>query len=126
MVYSKILIVDDSLTSRMIIKRCFEMAGYYDCEFMEAADGLEGLSLLNEKEVDLVVSDLKMPRMDGTTFIRKLRRRDKTSKIPVIVISSIGNDYEKEKLKSLGVVGVIEKPLSPGKLVDTIGDNTDG
>ncbi len=124
--YSKILLVDDSSTSRMIIKRCFEMAGYFDCEFIEAGDGLAGLSALNEVSVDLIVSDLKMPRMDGNTFIKKLKRRDKTSGIPVVVISSIGNEYEKEKLKEMGVMGVIDKPVSPEKLIDAIGENTDG
>ncbi len=126
MAYKRILLVDDSSTSRMIIKRCFEMAGYYGCEFIEAGDGLAGLSSLNEKEVDLIVSDLKMPRMDGNTFIKKLKRREKTAAIPVVVISSIGNEYEKEKLRDNGVLGVIEKPVSPEKLLSVIGENEDG
>ncbi len=123
--YLKILLVDDSSTSRMIIKRCFEMAGYFDRTFIEAGDGLEGLSALNEEKVDLIVSDLKMPRMDGNTFIKKLKRREKTAKIPVVVISSIGNKYEKDKLKAMNVLGVIEKPLSPEKLINVIGENED-
>ena len=126
MKYSRILLVDDSSTSRMIIKRCFEMAGFFDCEFVEADDGLTGLSALNDIAVDLIVTDLKMPRMDGNTFIKKLKRRDKTSGIPVVVISSIGNEYEKNKLKEMGVLGVIEKPVSPEKLIETIGENEDG
>lgn len=122
---SRILLVDDSSTSRMIIKRCFEMAGYFDSEFIEAADGLAGLSALNEQKVDLIVSDLKMPRMDGNTFIRKLKRREKTASVPVIVISSIGNNYEREKLLSIGVMAVMEKPVSPEKIIEAIGENDD-
>ncbi len=122
---SEVLLVDDSSTSRMIIKRCFEMAGYYDIKFIESGDGLDGLSALNEHDIDLIVSDLKMPRMDGNTFIRKLKRREKTASIPVIVISSIGNNYERDKLLGIGVLAVIEKPVSPEKLIQAIGENED-
>lgn len=125
MTYEKIMIVDDSTTSRMIIKRCFFIAGYENSEFSEAEDGLAALSLLQKNKVDLIVTDLNMPRMDGATFVRRLKMKDGVSEIPVIVISSIGNDAVKEELAGTNVLAVIRKPLSPAKIIETLGGEED-
>ncbi len=118
MKYQKILITDDSATSRMIIKRCIEMAGFFDIDYLEAEDGLQGLTILDTEKVDLIITDLKMPKMDGKTFIRKLKSNDKTKDIPVVVISSLDNSVLEERLKREGVLSVIGKPLSPAKVLD--------
>ena len=119
--YSQILIVDDSATSRMIIRRCFEIAGYADAEYHEAEDGLKAVSFLHENKVDLILSDLKMPKMDGNTFIRKLSMTEATKHIPVVVISSMGNDVTEEQLLKEGVIAIIRKPISPEKVVNALG-----
>lgn len=118
MKYQKILITDDSATSRMIIKRCIEMAGFFDIDYLEAEDGLQGLTILDTEKVDLIITDLKMPKMDGKTFIRKLKSNDGTKDIPVVVISSLDNSVLEERLKREGVLSVIGKPLSPAKVLD--------
>ena len=118
MKYQKILIADDSATSRMIIKRCIEMAGFFDIDYLEAEDGLQGLTILDTEKVDLIITDLKMPKMDGKTFIRKLKSNDETKDIPVVVISSLDNSVLEERLKREGVLSVIGKPLSPAKVLD--------
>lgn len=118
MKYQKVLIADDSATSRMIIKRCIEMAGFFDIDYLEAEDGLQGLTILDEEKVDLIITDLKMPKMDGKTFIRKLKSNDDTKDIPVVVISSLDNSVLKERLKREGVLVIIGKPLSPAKVLD--------
>lgn len=118
MKYQKVLITDDSATSRMIIKRCIEMAGFFDIDYLEAEDGLQGLTILDEEKVDLIITDLKMPKMDGKTFIRKLKSNDDTKDIPVVVISSLDNSVLEERLKREGVLAVISKPLSPAKVLD--------
>ncbi|MCK5199165.1 MAG: response regulator [Spirochaetales bacterium] len=118
MKYQKILITDDSGTSRMIIKRCIEMAGFFDIDYLEAEDGLQGLTILDKEKVDLIITDLKMPKMDGKTFIRKLKSNDNTKDIPVVVISSLDNAVLKERLEREGVLAVISKPLSPAKVLD--------
>lgn len=123
MVYNRILIVDDSVTSRMIIKRCFEIAGFHEAQYYEAEDGLKAVSFLEQNEVDLILSDLKMPKMDGNTFIRKLKMREETRDIPVVVISSMGNDVTEGHLFTAGVKAIIRKPLSPEKVVDALGVN---
>lgn len=121
MIIQKILIVDDSSTSRMITKRCLEIAGFHGIEYCEAEDGLKALALLRNERVDLVLSDLKMPKMDGTTLIKKLKLDDTTRNLPVFVISSMGNDVTEGQLEIEGVAGVIKKPLSPEKITATIG-----
>lgn len=117
-----IMIVDDSATSRMIIKRCFQMAGYQDCTFIEAEDGLKAMSELNRKEVDIVVTDLNMPKMDGNTFIKKLRLIEKTKKLPVLVISSMGSEQLEHELSQSGVLGIIRKPMTPEKVIEVLGE----
>lgn len=119
MQYDRILIVDDSATSRMIIKRCFEMTGQFDgTSFAEAEDGLKAVSYLQDHEVDLVVTDLKMPKMDGGTFIKKMKLRDATKEIPIVIISSMGNDVTEEQFLNEGVLAIIRKPISPAKIVE--------
>lgn len=120
--YKRILIVDDSATSRMIIKRCFQMAGYMESSYFEEEDGLKAFSFLQENEVDLILTDINMPRMDGKNFIKKLRIDDRTKDIPIIVISSMGNDELDRKLSKEQVMGIIRKPMSPAKVVDVIGE----
>ena len=117
MKYQKILITDDSATSRMIIKRCIEMAGFFDIDYLEAEDGLQGLTILDTEKVDLIITDLKMPKMDGKTFIRKLKSSEDKKDIPVVVISSMDNLVLEERLKREGVMVVIGKPLSPAKVL---------
>jgi CheY-like chemotaxis protein len=116
------MIVDDSGTSRMIIKRCFQMAGYQDSTFIEAEDGLKAMSGLNRTEVDLVVTDLNMPKMDGNTFIKKLRLIDKTRDLPVLVISSMGSEQLEAELSRENVIGIIRKPMTPEKVVEVLGE----
>lgn len=122
MSYDSILIVDDSATSRMIIKRCFEMAGFRSSSFHEAEDGLKALTFLKQHRVDLILTDLRMPKMDGSTFIKKVKVMENTRDVPVVVISSMGNEALEKTLWDDGVAGVIRKPLSPAKVVETMED----
>jgi CheY-like chemotaxis protein len=121
--YRNILIVDDSATSRMIIRRCFEIAGFHDARYYEAEDGLRAVSFLQKNKVDLILSDLKMPKMDGNTFIKKLKMRERTRGIPVVVISSMGNDVTEVQLLEAGVKAIIRKPISPKKVAEALGVN---
>ena len=120
--FQDILIVDDSATSRMIIRRCFEIAGYPEATYHEAEDGLHALQVLNEKDIDLILSDLKMPKMDGRTFIRKLRVIEKTKHIPIVVISSMGGEVTETDLRRCGAQGIIRKPISPANVSKVMGE----
>ncbi len=118
--YKKILVVDDSATSRMIVRRCLEMAGYSDAMFLEASDGALALDLLETNPVDLIVTDLKMPRMDGRTLVRKLRSNPATSAIPVLVVSSVAGGSEDGEPFGSNVLAAVQKPLSPAKLMHAL------
>ena len=120
-----ILIVDDSETSRMIIKKCFTMTGDEDSTFLEAGDGIQALATLSNILVDLVVTDLNMPRMDGVTLLRKLRKGERTKALPVMVISSMGNDHLDQELRDLNVTAIIRKPLTPFKVRQAYGPAQD-
>mgnify|MGYP006294671005 FL=1 len=120
---NEILLVDDSATSRMIIKRCFDIAGFHDITYHEAEDGVKAMAFLEKNSVDLVLTDLKMPKMDGNTFLKKLRAHEETKDLPVVIISSMGNDVLESQLLESGVVAIIRKPLSPAKVMEVFGES---
>lgn len=123
MEYKKILLVDDSATSRMIIKRCFKIAGFQDSDYFEAEDGLDALTFFEENNsVDLIVTDLNMPKMDGNNLIKKLKINNKTSNIPVVIISSMGEELIEKELHDIGIKGIIKKPINPAKIMEVLGE----
>ncbi|MDF1567515.1 MAG: response regulator [Spirochaetaceae bacterium] len=115
-----VLIVDDSTTSRLIIRRCFNMAGYGEAEYIEAEDGISGLAELADRKFDVIVTDVNMPKMDGRTFIRKLALNGVTQAIPIIVITSQGDEATAASLMDAGAAMVLAKPVSPAKIVDAL------
>lgn len=115
--YSCILLVDDSSTSRMIMKRCFEIAGFFASRFLEAEDGIMALTVLQNHSIDLIVTDIRMPKMDGITFIKKLKVIEMAKEIPVVVVSSLTNDPLESQLIREGVMSIIKKPISPQKVI---------
>jgi two-component system chemotaxis response regulator CheY len=117
-----ILIIDDSNTARMVIRRCLEVAGFEGSRFIEATNGKEALALLKQEGADLVVTDLNMPVMDGETFLKWIKGSPKTHDIPVVMISSAGNPAKERQVLDLGACAVLGKPVSPEMLKRSIGD----
>lgn len=115
-----ILIVDDSLTARMMIRRCLEIAGLADAQFREASNGREALQLLRTEPADLILTDLNMPEMSGRVFIRHVKSSPRLTAIPLVVISSITNEREEEDLRGDGVAAVIRKPISPMAVMEVM------
>jgi len=112
----RIAIVDDSGTARMFIRRCLEIAGFQGAEIIEAENGKDALEKIRNAPVDLLLTDLTMPVMDGTTLLKWIKANPKLSALPVLVISSAGNPAKEMELKALGAMGVLDKPVSPAKL----------
>ncbi len=115
----KILIVDDSATARMFVQRCLEISRFMDgVEYIEAGDGNEAMQRLQEYpgEILMVFTDLVMPNLDGEALARRIMASPRFNQIPVIVISSAGNQAKEEYLLKIGVRAVIKKPVSPAKL----------
>ena len=120
--YRSILIVDDSATSRMIVQRCIEMAGVEAQAFVGAENGLDALALLKTHgEIDLIVTDLNMPKMDGRAFTRIVKADPTYGKLVLIVVSSIADGDAEAELLKLGAAAVVKKPVSPAKMSAVLG-----
>jgi two-component system chemotaxis response regulator CheY len=116
-----ILIVDDSATTRAMIKRVIEMTHLPVGQIFEAADGKAGLDLMNAQTIDFVLADLNMPVMDGMEMIATMRKSDRLHAIPVVVISAQPDEDRISQLKRDGVVGYLPKPFTAEAARDLIG-----
>jgi two-component system, chemotaxis family, chemotaxis protein CheY len=116
---ANVLIVDDSSTMRKIISRSLRQAGLSVDDIFEAADGIEGLNALSGNKVDLILSDINMPNMDGLEFIKAVRANG--NKVPIVMITTEGGeDILKEAINS-GASDSIKKPFTPEQLNEKLG-----
>jgi two-component system, chemotaxis family, chemotaxis protein CheY len=112
----KILIVDDSPAMRTFIGRVVRLSGTdVEC-YYEAANGQEALAQLSSKTIDVVLTDINMPVMDGETFVRKMREDGPFQSTPVIVISTDATTQRIQTMHELGAVGYLQKPFGPEQL----------
>ncbi len=116
-----VLLVDDSSTMRKIVGRSLRQAGLDFDNIYEAADGIEALEVLEKESVDIVLSDINMPNMDGISFLREKSSRDGIKDIPVFMISTETGDDIIGEAKSLGAIGAIKKPFTPEKVNEVLG-----
>ncbi len=116
-----VLLVDDSSTMRKIIGRSLRQAGIDFDNIFEAADGLEALEVLETEKVDIVLSDINMPNMDGISFLKEKAKRDGIKDIPVLMISTETGDDIIGEAKALGALGAIKKPFTPDKVNEVLG-----
>ena len=107
----KILIVDDEQKIREVIREYSEFNGY---EVEEAADGMEAVSLCRLNDYDLIIMDIMMPRLDGYSACKEIK---KTKNIPVIMLSARGEEYDKLFGFELGIDDYVVKPFSPKELM---------
>lgn len=112
-VMKHVVIADDSALARMFIRRCLEIAGLSDANFVEAVNGEDALSKMKDINADLLVTDLTMPEMDGVELMRRISSSPRLSGTPVLVVTSAGNEHQREELLSLGVSRILSKPISP-------------
>lgn len=111
-----VLIVDDSATARAVIAKTLRLAGLANREVLEAANGRDALDLLRAHRVDLVLSDLNMPVMDGLALIERMAEQEPLKAVPVIVVSTEGSATRIAGLKSKGVAAFVRKPFKPETL----------
>ncbi|MDH4318586.1 MAG: response regulator [Desulfobulbaceae bacterium] len=116
-----VLLVDDSSTMRKIIGRSLRQAGIEFDNIFEAGDGQEALAVLEKEAVDIVLSDINMPNMNGIEFLREKGARNAIKDIPVLMISTETGDDIIGEAKSLGAVGSIKKPFTPEKVNEVLG-----
>ncbi|OQX27936.1 MAG: two-component system response regulator [Desulfobacteraceae bacterium IS3] len=114
-----VLIVDDSGVMRAMILKSLNMSGLTLGETHQAANGQEGLDVLNQNWVDLVIADINMPVMNGEEMIECMKHKPETKDIPIVVISTEGSEKRLERLRQKGAA-FIHKPFSPELIRDTI------
>lgn len=111
-----VLIVDDSRAMRSFIRRALSLTSVVIGTTHEAENGLEGLKILEQHQVQLIFSDINMPVMDGAAFVAELGKCETTRRIPVIVVSTDNSAERKEQMRALGAKGYIAKPFAPEAL----------
>ncbi len=113
-----ILIVDDSKTVRNLVSFVIKKAGF---RVITAEDGLDGLEkLYSNPDIVLIVSDVNMPRMDGLTFIKNIREQEVFKDLPIIILSTEGEDKDIQAGLQVGADIYMVKPAQPNKLLKNI------
>ena len=112
-----ILIVDDSASMRQLVTFALKDAGY---DVIAAVDGKDALGKLNGTKVDIVVTDLNMPNMDGITLIKQLRSSATNKFTPVVMLTTESQESRKQEGRTAGASGWIVKPFTPEKLIEVI------
>jgi len=112
-----ILIVDDSASMRQLVTFALKDAGY---DVIAAVDGKDALGKLNGTKVDMVVTDLNMPNMDGITLIKQLRSSPAGKFTPVVMLTTESQESRKQEGKTAGASGWLVKPFTPDKLIEVI------
>ena len=108
-----VLIVDDSSSMRAVIKKIIKVSGFDVGEFWEAADGEKALGVLTDNWVDLVLTDINMPNMNGMELITEMKKDQLLSSIPVVVVTTEGSEKRVEESMEMGASGYIKKPFLP-------------
>jgi len=111
-----VLIVDDSPVMRAFIRRVMRLAGFEEAWYLEAGNGEEGLASLAVQHVDVILTDINMPRMNGEDFLRELRKNPAYERIPALVISTDATHERVDRMLELGAQGYISKPFPPEAL----------
>ena len=113
----KILAVDDSASMRQMVLFTLQGAGY---EVIQACDGVEALDMARKATVDLVLTDVHMPRMDGISLVRELRSLPNYKFVPMLILTTESSKEKKADGKSAGATGWIVKPFNPPQLLATV------
>jgi len=117
---ARVLIVDDSSVMRKIVGRSLRQAGLDVVQVLEASNGSEALSLARENPLDLILSDINMPLMDGLEFVKQLRGIESTQQTPVVMITTEAGEAHVVQALSLGASGYIRKPFTPEQIKERV------
>ncbi|MBA4396503.1 MAG: response regulator [Syntrophus sp. (in: bacteria)] len=125
-----VLIVDDSGAMRAVIRKIITISGFKMNQCVEAANGCEALEQLKLNWVDVIISDISMPEMNGLELLQALRQDPLYQNIPVIIVSTEGNAERMEEARQAGARGFVKKPFLPADirsvLHDVMGVGADG
>ncbi len=111
-----VLIVDDSISMRAVIKKIVTISGFQMDSCLEAGNGREAMELLATNWVDVIISDINMPEVNGLELLDQLKKNDTLKEIPVIMITTEGSSERMEEAFGRGAKGFIKKPFLPEEI----------
>jgi two-component system chemotaxis response regulator CheY len=112
-----ILVVDDSASIRQVVSITLKSAGY---SVIEAVDGKDALTKLDGQKVNLVISDVNMPNMDGITFVKEMKQKANYKFTPVIMLTTEGSDEKKKEGQAAGAKAWVVKPFKPEHMLQAV------
>lgn len=113
----RVLTVDDSRTILAMLRHTLTNAGF---EVLQAEDGRQGLDVLHAEPVDVVITDINMPVMDGIEFIRQVRSSGRYQSLPILILTTETSQDKRDQGRAAGGTGWIVKPFDPEKLISVI------
>ena len=116
----RVLIVDDSSVMRKIVERALRQAGLEPLVVLEAGSGVEGLEALRAGTVQLILSDINMPSMDGLEFLRQLRAQNLAEGVPVVMITTESSEEHVRQAIQAGAQGYIRKPFTAEQVKERV------
>jgi two-component system chemotaxis response regulator CheY len=125
-----LLIVDDSISMRAVIKKIITISGFQMDKCLEANNGREAMDLLSTNWIDVIISDINMPEVNGLELLDQLKKNDTLKEIPVIMITTEGSSERMQEAFNRGAKGFVKKPFLPEEikkiLYDVIGVGENG
>lgn len=112
-----IMVVDDSASLRQVVQIALKSAGY---DVVEACDGKDALSKLDGRKLNLVISDVNMPNMDGITFVQELKKLSNYKFTPVIMLTTESQEEKKRQGQAAGAKAWVVKPFQPQQMLDAV------
>src|ERR1035438_3134218 len=113
---SDVLVVDDSAAIRKILTRVLRQTGMAVQTMREAGDGQEALALMVQHRIDLVLSNINMPKMDGLQLLASLKASPQWQRIPVVMITTEGGETKVAEAVRLGAAGYVRKPFTADQI----------
>ncbi len=111
------MIVDDSSSLRTVVALALKRAGY---AVIEAADGLDAIAKLDGTKINLIISDVNMPKLNGIEFVTQVKKNPRYKFTPIIMLTTEGQDAKKEEGRAAGAKAWIVKPFNPPVLLDAV------
>jgi two-component system alkaline phosphatase synthesis response regulator PhoP len=112
----KIVVADDELYIRLLVKDILEA----DYDVLEANNGEEAVIITRTQQPDLVLMDILMPKLDGYTACYAIKTNELTKEIPVVMLTGVGHELNKQLSQEMGAAGYITKPFNPEDLLDKV------
>jgi len=117
---SDVLVVDDSAAIRKILTRVLRQTGMAIQTIHEAGDGQEALTLMAQHRIDLVLSDINMPKMDGLQLLASLKASSQWRNVPVVMITTEGGETKVTEAVRLGAAGYVRKPFTADQIKEKL------